>query len=62
MQMSTLRPIFSYVKISNAYLWGTYDLSHIVGNRLLEFIVLNSDHKHRISSVVEVLVKIHLIK
>ena len=44
------------------YLWGTYDLSHIVGNKLLEFIVLNSDHKHRISSVVEALVKIHLIK
>lgn len=60
--MLTLRPIFSYVKISNVYLWGTYDLSHTVGNKLLEFIVLNSDHKHRISSAAEVLVKIHLIR
>lgn len=48
--------------ISKVYLWGAYDLSHVVRNKLLEFSALNSDHKHSISSGVEVLTKIHLIR
>lgn len=60
--MSNIRPIISYVSISKVYLWGIYDLSHIVGNKSLEFTILNSDPKPRNSSMVEVLVKIYLIK
>lgn len=54
--MSNVMPVILYIRDFKgfAYLWGAH-FSYIVGNKLLEFSVLNSDHKHSISSI-------HLIK